>query len=104
MNFREAQKTVDVGLMLTFYDRKNFSHWRRDFPSRYISFRLAGHQGMGELEAKQMVSIDVRDTNGAGAQDAGGFGERVSGYQGCAGNFKQNLRGERQRASYGNQS
>jgi hypothetical protein len=103
MNFQEAQKTVDVGLMLTFYGRKNFSHWRRDFPSSYISFSLAIHQRMREFESEQVVPVNVSDANGAGAQDAGGFWEGVSGYQGRAGNFKQNLRGERQRASYGNQ-
>jgi len=45
----------------------------------------------------------MRDPKGASPQVARRLGQRTGGSQGSAGNFQQNLRGERQRAAYSHQ-
>ena len=50
-----------------------------------------------------MIAIGVRDPECARAQIAGRLGQRVGHGQGRAGDFQQNLRGERQRAANGDQ-
>ena len=58
---------------------------------------------MGELEPNQMVAVRVGDPESARPQVASGLGQRASRSQRRTGDFKQNLRGERQRAANGDQ-
>ena len=58
---------------------------------------------MGELESHQMVAIRVCHPQGSGAEIPCRFGEGVRRSQRSAGDFEQNLRGERQRAANRNQ-
>jgi hypothetical protein len=75
---RGAQKTRDVGLIIRFLGRKNFSHSRNNFPQASLPSRPGIHQGMGELEAEQMVTIHVGYPHGTSPQDSGSLGERTS--------------------------
>jgi hypothetical protein len=70
---------VDGGLIRRFWDRKNFSHRRNNFPSTDVAFRLATHQGTGEFETQEVVTIHVGYPYGSGTQDARSFGEGISG-------------------------
>ena len=58
---------------------------------------------MGELEPDQMVAIRVRYPQRSGAEIPRRLGQGVRRSQRRAGDFQQNLRGERQRAANRNQ-
>ena len=59
---------------------------------------------MGEFEAHQVVAVGMGDPQSSGAKIASRLGQRICGSQGSAGDFQQNLRGERQRAANRHQS
>ena len=74
-----AQRTLEVGLILTFFDRKNFSHRRTNFPSNSLFSRPAvSDQGMRKFEAKQVIAVHMGNAYGAGAQGSGSLRERIS--------------------------
>jgi hypothetical protein len=80
------------------------------FSQRGSSFPWAGgpqsggfDQGTGEFEAHQVVAIRVRHPQRSRPQIASCLGQRVRDGEGSAGDFQQNLRGERQRAAHGDE-
>ena len=60
-------------------------------------------QGLGEPQTYELVGFRMGDPHSLGSQVAARLGQICSRGQGDAGNLQQNLRGERQRASYGQQ-
>src|SRR5271165_1557534 len=71
---RGARKSLVVGLITRFLGRKTFSHRRSNFPSTHGFFGLGVHQWLGELEAEQVIAVQVGDPQGACPQDSEGFG------------------------------
>ena len=94
---------MDVGLIPRFLDRKNFSHRGNKFPSSRFPLRLAVHQGMRELKTQKVVAFHVGYADGSGTQDSRSLREGISRNQRSAGDFQQNLRGQRQGAADGDQ-
>jgi hypothetical protein len=94
---QETKKTVALSLITRFSGRKNFSHGRNKFPLQRSSRRLPVKQGVRESQPHQLVGVGMADPYRLGSQVAAGLGQRCNRSQGNAGNFQQNLRGERQR-------
>lgn len=60
-------------------------------------------KGMGEFQADQLIALGMGDPLCLGLDPAGGLGTRWRGRGWGAGDFQQDLRGEPQGATYGNQ-
>jgi hypothetical protein len=86
-----------------FGHRKRFSHRRSKFPSGGLAHRRVIQQRVGELQSNQVVTLGVRDPDRSSTDHAGGFGKGCGCGQGCTGDFKRNLRRERQRTTHRNQ-
>jgi hypothetical protein len=82
---------------------KMFSQSRSNFPCTGTAGGRWGDQGVGELEAYQMISVGVVHPQSSGSQIAGRLGQGACDRQRRAGNLQQNLLGERQRAAYSDQ-
>jgi hypothetical protein len=83
--------------------RKNFSLRRSNFPFRRVSMADVFQKGMSEFQADQVISLGMCHPLRLGLDPAGGPGARRRGRSRRAGDFQQDLRGEPQGATYGDQ-
>ena len=74
---------------------KTFSHRGKRFPSGRLLSGSMVEQRTGEFEAHQLITGDRFYPGDPGADNPGGLGQAVCGFDHTGGNFQRNLRGER---------
>jgi hypothetical protein len=84
--------------------RKNFSLRRSNFPSTVAAGRSMIQEGMNKFQADQMITLGMTHPFRFCLDPAGSSGARRRSRRRGARNFEQDLRGEPQGATHGNQS